>query len=338
MENDQKPKSLYDRYTNTDPWEESVPSDLIPAIKSLREGFDKAHWNCGRITQILCFTQLHSNLPDEEARMYIKPLMQLKVAVGAAVTARFNDLLRWGTPSAIFKAFFDLYVEGVRVQALEIFDDLKDIGRANKATLGAPYLEWAQAQTQKMIRDHVYKIENWVCEACDKRVFDPAEDIEEPIWRKWKAPLLVIMKPARSRAYDAASVWERADAETSYQCLRSFAVDYVLHVESALQRAVGKAAVELAKQPKVEQPTGPNASQNGIPSSIPPNNGPPSPNGRREASKLEKKKMYESWRKEYRRLKKIRPEMSDNWHSQRIAGMDIAKGRSAETIRKHMVK
>ena len=59
-------------------------------------------------------------------------------------------------------------------------------------------------------------------------------------------------------------------------------------------------------------------------------------NARREAGKLETKALHERWRKEYRALKKRRPEMSDVWYSQQIAKMGSAEGRSAETIRKHM--
>ena len=59
-------------------------------------------------------------------------------------------------------------------------------------------------------------------------------------------------------------------------------------------------------------------------------------NARREARKLETQALHESWRKEYRALKKRRPGMSDVWYSQQIAKMDIAPKRSAETIRKHM--
>lgn len=59
-------------------------------------------------------------------------------------------------------------------------------------------------------------------------------------------------------------------------------------------------------------------------------------NARREARKLETKAMHECWRKEYRRLKKKHENMSDAWISQKIAKMDIAHGRDAETIRKKM--
>jgi hypothetical protein len=59
-------------------------------------------------------------------------------------------------------------------------------------------------------------------------------------------------------------------------------------------------------------------------------------NARREARKLDTQAMYESWRKEYRALRKRRPGMSDVWYSQQIAKMDIAQERDAETIRKRM--
>ncbi len=61
-------------------------------------------------------------------------------------------------------------------------------------------------------------------------------------------------------------------------------------------------------------------------------------NARREARKLETHSLHESWQKEYRALKKRRPEMSDVWYAQQIAKLDIGTGRSAETIRKHMTR
>lgn len=57
---------------------------------------------------------------------------------------------------------------------------------------------------------------------------------------------------------------------------------------------------------------------------------------RREARKLDTHALHESWRKEYRALKKTRPGMSDVWYSRHIARMDIAQGKGAETIRKHL--
>ena len=57
---------------------------------------------------------------------------------------------------------------------------------------------------------------------------------------------------------------------------------------------------------------------------------------RREARKLNTQDMYKSWQKAYRLSFKKRPGESDVWHSIQISRQDLAKGRNAETIRKHM--
>jgi hypothetical protein len=57
---------------------------------------------------------------------------------------------------------------------------------------------------------------------------------------------------------------------------------------------------------------------------------------RREFRKLETQDRYKGWQKKYRLLKTIKPNRTDAWYSQQIAKLDIACGRSADTIRKHM--
>ena len=57
---------------------------------------------------------------------------------------------------------------------------------------------------------------------------------------------------------------------------------------------------------------------------------------KREANKLVTQERYQSWHKEYIRLKKEKPGHSDVWYSQQIAKIDIAQGRDAGTIRKNM--
>lgn len=59
-------------------------------------------------------------------------------------------------------------------------------------------------------------------------------------------------------------------------------------------------------------------------------------NAKREARKKNTLEMYKTWQREYRALKKKRPEMSDVWYSRQIAMKDVSKRRDAETIRKHM--
>ncbi len=57
---------------------------------------------------------------------------------------------------------------------------------------------------------------------------------------------------------------------------------------------------------------------------------------RGEARKLDTQKRHKSWQKAYRDLKRRDPKRSDTQYAQKIAKLDIAAGRSAETIRKHM--
>jgi len=58
---------------------------------------------------------------------------------------------------------------------------------------------------------------------------------------------------------------------------------------------------------------------------------------KREAGKLNTQARYASWQKEYRALKKRRPNMSDVWYSEQIAKTAIAQGLNASTIKKHMI-
>jgi hypothetical protein len=59
-------------------------------------------------------------------------------------------------------------------------------------------------------------------------------------------------------------------------------------------------------------------------------------NARREARKLETSERYEAWNREYRKLKKTKPGMSKTWYAIKISRMDIADGKSSETIRKRL--
>lgn len=58
---------------------------------------------------------------------------------------------------------------------------------------------------------------------------------------------------------------------------------------------------------------------------------------KREAGKTATQAMYATWKKEYKALKKRRPDMSDVWCSQQIAKTAVAQGRDASTIKKNML-
>ena len=328
-------------YENTGPWEKDVPADLIPAIKHLRKSFEDGHWGCGQTTQVFCYSLLHNETVDDPAQEYLTYLMHMKALVGPAATQRFHESIKLGTPSAIFKGFYDLYLEAMSVRALAIFKELMEIGVPNEKRLGASHLDWAEAQAKHLIRSSNHVIRMWVRNVCDKQIHDPNDDPEEWIyWRKWQAPMFLVMKPSLYQPYEAARVWERKNAESSSRLLESLAEHYVLHLEVRLRRAAGDAALALAKQPRpVETSTSGDGSREERPATTAKTgNGYTPNNARREARKLNTDAKYASWQKAYRRLAKNRPNMSDVWYSQQIAKMDIAKGSSPETIRKNMKK
>jgi hypothetical protein len=100
----------------------------------------------GLLLSPLSFSQLHQGATVEDVKEYLKPLMQLKGMVGSAATQRFHDMISQNTSPAIFKGFYDLYLESMSVQALLIFKELAEIGCANEKRLGSSHLEWAEAQ------------------------------------------------------------------------------------------------------------------------------------------------------------------------------------------------
>jgi len=57
---------------------------------------------------------------------------------------------------------------------------------------------------------------------------------------------------------------------------------------------------------------------------------------RNEARKLKTQEQWKLWQKEYRKQKKDKPGMTDDFYSKQIAKSDVGNGRSIETIRKHM--
>jgi hypothetical protein len=225
------------RYENSEPWDKDVPADLILAVKHLRESFSDAHWGCGQTTRIFCYALLHNETVDDPRREYFNYLRHMKTQVGMGVAYLFDQSIKQGTPSAFFKGFFDLYLEGTSVQALIIFKELEEIGRANQKRLTSPYLEWAEAQTKHLIRSHSHQINIWVRDVCDQHAYDPNEDIEERIfWRKWQAPLFLTMQPSLNRPYDAGMAWDRIDAQTSSVLLGHLLDHYVLHLELKLKK------------------------------------------------------------------------------------------------------
>jgi len=311
-------------YEVAEPWEDNVPSDLVPAVGRIHELFGEADWKCRSVTEHMCYAMLHPDQADKDLfREYASALDYIKRIIGGPSTQMFLDLLKRETPSAILKAFFHVYQDAMAVQVKGGFLQLLEIGSAHEDRLEATAIEWSSWHIKNMILRKAAHTDSWLKTCCDKQVYDLNATTEEQIWwTSWRVPEFVLMQPSLGMPYDASRIWERRDEATTTSVLKRFHEYFVLHLEGALKHIVGEARLQAAKEgpkPKPEagiQPTPTNA--------------------RREAHKQDTQAMYKSWQKEYRRLKKSRPEMTDVWHSQQITKLDIAKGRSPDTIRKQM--
>jgi hypothetical protein len=312
-----------------DSWQNDVPVDLIPAVKHLRESFDDIQDACASTTHRFCYADL----------------MAMRRSLGSLGSRRFDELSKSKVPPAIFKAYFDLYVEWMSAQALNTLSHLIAIGRANEERLGSSAPLWAEAQVRHLIRSSQLFIPRWVQDVCGQQVHSPDDDAEETFfWRKWKAPSLVVMTPSRGLPYEADKAWELNDPEISARWLKLFQQDYVLRLETKIRKVAGQAAVALAKQPKRTQrgsadPIGPRPNQeDSARERSAPDKHSTSNTTRQRARKPETEARYRRWQTEYRRLRKKHKGKPDAWYAKQIAKLPMADGKSSETIRKHMTE
>lgn len=234
-----------------------VPPNLKQAIEALGNAFDDAHWKFGEVTRLLCYAQLH-DADIKEVKEYLTPFAQTKALLGPFVTGRFIEMQKEGTPSAIFKSFFNLYQDGLKLAILSAFNDLSEMGRANESRLKVPYLDWAFDQASRMVEDNSYRIERWIRAVCDVQPAQDDEDWQEQVfWRRWEAPQFLTMKPSMHYPYDATRLWDRRVAESSAGLLKHFSQGHVIQLQEVLRKATGNAAILLAKDPSYEAPLKP---------------------------------------------------------------------------------
>jgi hypothetical protein len=238
-------------------WEKAAPVDLLPAMNHLRDSFDLAHFNFGWPTTQLCYWRLHDGTPrlgTRDIQPYVDTLQALKARVGPEATQRFVKLLSKETPPAIFKAFYDLYMDGLKLQLNLIFSGLLQIGLANRSRILPDPVEWARSLSEDLVNYCRHRIPLWIRNVCDEQPWDPNEATEEQIfWRKSQAPSFLIMEPSRFGVYDPECAWERNDQETSARWLDAFRDDYVLILGIELKNAAGMAALKQAMTPIIEE-------------------------------------------------------------------------------------
>jgi hypothetical protein len=236
-------------YEDIQPWDSNVPVDLIPAVRRLLEQFGSAHREHGYCTQQLCHSKLCNEVDGNESAYQID-LEALQKKVGTQATERFEGLLNEGTPPALFIAFFELYVEGVKVSICEIFDELVEIGLNNPQSIDVPPPEWAEVQAKHFVWFHSRRIEEWVKAVCAKAPNEQSKPEEGISGREWRAPRLVTIRVSDYQPSDAGTMWKRQDAKITSWRLNTLLEEYVHTLERQFYRLRGNAAVKCAKRPK----------------------------------------------------------------------------------------
>jgi hypothetical protein len=235
-------------------FEEITPQQLIPAVKHIYDSFNESDWKCSLLTKKLCYLRLH---PESANSISLAPyqaaFQKYKTIIGQPAAQRFDELLRIGTPPAIFRAYLDAYKDGLKVEIHTQFEAILEIGFANRPLLRTSPVQWSGSHLTLLIDNDIYRVRSWIRGVCDKEDYssvdlDSLEDFEQSrFWREWRAPSLIYMHPAGSAPYDAATAWVREDERRTQELLDNRSRRFTQFLKIYLRHLVGEAHVSTAK-------------------------------------------------------------------------------------------
>jgi len=239
-------------------WKDITPEELYPAIEQIRRTFELSYFKCSDITQKLCYADLHPQETDARAAAaeYVPVFLLYRSLLGHQARLEFDVLLRGGTPSGIFKAYFDAFCKGMETEVHRVFKELLKIGLANGKNLRLHPVEWTKTHLKMMIASKSRVVGHWIKEVCDKQIrskpIETKQDFEEEIfWRTWRAPKLVYMRPSGPNfPYNAETAWNREDEPRTRKLLEGFSEKFVDALEFSLKETAGEAYIQLAKEGK----------------------------------------------------------------------------------------
>ena len=187
-----------------------LPDELVPAVEALCNSLGDAHFRCGKVTEVFCYSLLHPGEKLFEVRGHKQALGQLKRIVGPLVTQTCDQHIRTGTAPAFFHAMFEMYKAGMTFQVVRVFHDSLEMGSTHESLLAKPPIQWAHDLTLDLARIHENRARIWIRAVCDLPDFDTDlnwDDPDEAIMGKtWCAPLLIVMRPsAICRSMEPAS-------------------------------------------------------------------------------------------------------------------------------------
>jgi hypothetical protein len=200
----------------TPDWEEITPTQLVDAVRYIRESFDEKARLLAYRTRHFCFAALHD--------------------AGLGHTA-----------PTIFKRFLDIYQEGISATTEKQFRELLQIGLANAEVLNKGPVEWAKSHLHILIMDEEYRVRHWIKEVCDTQDLSKIETPDDLSWPDWRAPRLIHMQPSGNTPYDVATIWSREDQEQTEKLLDALSRRFAMSPLITLDRIAGEAHVQLAK-------------------------------------------------------------------------------------------
>lgn len=167
-------KQCMDRwYKDLPQWESFVPVALKDHVAALREREKEALSNCFTVTSEACRILLHEQT-DAYAEWDL-PLQQIKVYAGIGATHRFKQLIEKRNPPALFRAFWDLYMECMEPWFGNVFDGFLSIARSNASLLTEAPIAWTNQQCDLFRRSLPYYGWKWAVRACGKECSDGPE-------------------------------------------------------------------------------------------------------------------------------------------------------------------
>src|SRR5260370_6385217 len=235
-------------------WQQISPEQLWPALEHIQETFDTYKWKCSWLTKNLCYSVLHpGEIDDATLAAYKESFVHYRVIIGYPAQREFDRLLRIATPPSIFKAYLDVFQNGLETEVSRLFNEILQIGLANVRMLNMRPVEWAKAHLNILITRNPQTIKSWIQSVCDKQDFSEGlklEDFEDFLWwRDWRAPKLIYMQPSGNLPYHPESAWTpREDESQTQKLLDGLSQRFLDSLGFRLNDIAGKAEVELVKK------------------------------------------------------------------------------------------
>lgn len=243
-------------------WKKVTPEHLHTAIEHVRTEFERGRYGWSIATEVYCRCSLHPDQPDTQKLLVQnqEALQACWAAVAPSKKDQFERFIKQSTQPSVFRAFFDLYYETMKVHLLKAFDQVLTIGLANWDALQSHPVNWAHNHSRLMIHGLDSSIEHWMKHACDHQELPEPDQIpsefEEIIhWRKWRAPKLIYMQPAGNALYDPRTVWSREDEARTKELLTARSKRFLEFLDLSLEKMAGAAHVKVAQDKQYSERT-----------------------------------------------------------------------------------